>query len=102
MGMEANRLQYLFDVFQANSQAMNSYTPAPYHGPLTLFCAEEETRAESPPDPTKGWGCLAKGGLFMRYIPGTHYTILQEPNVKLLAEELSECLSRTQHMILTV
>ena len=74
-------------------QAAMNYHPRPYPGKVTLFRA-----AHRPPgregDPFLGWDRVAGGGMEVHEIPGTHVTLLQEPGVRLLAEELKRCMSR--------
>jgi thioesterase domain-containing protein len=40
------------------------------------------------------WKSLARGGLEIKKLPCTHETMLDEPHVRLLANELSACLQR--------
>jgi amino acid adenylation domain-containing protein len=42
------------------------------------------------------WGTWTKSGVDVHYIPGRHDTILREPNVRILAEELGRCLERAR------
>ena len=61
-----------------------------YPGKITLFRAEDvEEDAE---DNRLGWEKLARGGLKVYSVPGTHISIREEPNVAVLAEKLRECL----------
>jgi amino acid adenylation domain-containing protein/FkbH-like protein len=41
------------------------------------------------------WGKLARGGVTVKHIPGSHENIFMEPNVKFLAEQIEECLVET-------
>ena len=47
----------------------------------------------APPNWLSGWGKLVKTGLFIQNIPGSHYTVLQDPNVEWLAEGLRRIIS---------
>jgi thioesterase domain-containing protein len=47
-------------------------------------------------DPTLGWGNLAVGGLAIHDIPGNHLSILQKPNVSVLANQLKICIQEVQ------
>lgn len=40
-----------------------------------------------------GWGRLARGGVDVRIVSGTHETLLREPHVRVLADELKEFMS---------
>ncbi|MEG4574577.1 amino acid adenylation domain-containing protein [Microcoleus sp. N3A4] len=64
--------------------AFNSYRPQPYPGRAILFRAMEESHFST----LENWNELLVGGLDIYDIPGNHLTILQEPNVPLLAEKM--------------
>ena len=49
-----------------------------------------------PTDRELGWGPLADRGVEVREIPGTHREIMREPNVTVLARELSASLSEAR------
>ena len=68
--------------------AFNSYTPQPYPGEAVLFRAIDENHFST----LKGWKDLAVGGLEIHDIPGEHLSILQEPNVQLLAKQMRACM----------
>jgi thioesterase domain-containing protein len=63
----------------------------PYDGSVTLlrtrgqplFCSLAEDFC---------WGKLARGGVEVRYVPGSHEQIFMEPNVRALAQQLRSCL----------
>jgi amino acid adenylation domain-containing protein len=76
---------------------MSTYFPGPgfvpktYNGKITVF------RVRGQPlnrirDRQLGWGRLAQGGVDVHVVPGKHETVLREPNVRRLAEELKKCL----------
>jgi aspartate racemase len=71
------------------------FRPKPYAGRITLFKAAEEG-AEFGPDPDLGWGSIAHGGVEVYEVPGDHMTILDEPRVAKLAEQLRLCLKAAQ------
>lgn len=71
------------------------YRPKPYPGRITLFKAAEQ-RAEFGPDPGLGWGGVAGGGVEIFEVPGDHITILDQPRVVELAEQLRMCLDAAQ------
>ena len=81
----------LLQVFKRNVRAMCGYVPQEYAGQVKLFKAREET-ARDVSDHALGWGEAAAGRLEIHNIPGTHYTIMREPHVKVLAEQLKDCL----------
>jgi len=76
-------------------QAFYHYEPRVYAGPLTLFRARMQPLF-SVHDPDNGWRRLAAGGLDIRVIPGNHLGMLQEPHVKVLAEQLRAYLDEAQ------
>ena len=76
-------------------KASENYTPQPYPGKITLFRAMERNEFElTYTDPQLGWGKFAAGELEIHDVPGDHIGILQEPNVKVLAEKLSAYLQK--------
>lgn len=83
-------------VFAANDWAVRSYVPRPYFGLITLFKStwgyqRSEVRS---PYPDLGWGRVAKGGLEIYEVPGTHASMVREPHVKVLGQHLRVCLDR--------
>jgi thioesterase domain-containing protein len=45
-------------------------------------------------DYERGWGQLAKGGVDVRIIAGSHRTILEQPNVQTLSVQLDQCIKK--------
>jgi thioesterase domain-containing protein/acyl carrier protein len=78
-------------VAHAQHLAMRNYTPKVYPGQLTLFRARMQPLFSSH-RPDKGWDRLAAGGLEIRVVPGNHLGMLQEPHVRVLAEQLKASL----------
>jgi thioesterase domain-containing protein len=78
-------------LFEAQIVARNLYKPDKYPGSLTLFRVKRLSLTR-PSDPTMGWGELATGGVDVKFIPGYHYNILQQPHVENLAHELKLAL----------
>jgi thioesterase domain-containing protein/acyl carrier protein len=83
-------------LMETHYQALRDYVPRPYPGRVTLF------RARTRPlfrlhGHDLGWRRLARGGLDVVPIPGNHESLLQEPNVGVLAASLLACLRRAQH-----
>ncbi|WP_375511203.1 amino acid adenylation domain-containing protein [uncultured Nostoc sp.] len=81
------QMQQLLQVFKVNLNAMSRYTPQPYPGQVTLFCASEKA-VEAIQDQSQSWSELAAGGIKVHEIKGDHYTIIREPHVCVLAERL--------------
>jgi thioesterase domain-containing protein len=76
-------------VTQGTSAASARYRPATYQGTLTLLLADVPN-----PDfahPESFWRRYARD-LRVYRIPGTHDSILKEPNVSVVADVLTQCL----------
>jgi thioesterase domain-containing protein/acyl carrier protein len=98
----------LFDTFKINANTMRRYRPGEFAGRIRLFCAEvdaEEAMLRNDPkyaewranlekftSPYKGWGRVAAQGVEQFVIPGNHFSMLREPNVKVLADHLREII----------
>jgi amino acid adenylation domain-containing protein len=93
LGNDLTRIQRLFDVYKANASALHCYVPRPYHGRMTLFRADD---GPGRPDPTLGWNELAVDGVELHVVPGGHYTMLREPDVRSLAEQLRHAIAQIQ------
>jgi amino acid adenylation domain-containing protein len=78
-------------VIGANLQALDEYIFQVYPGQITLFRTSDENRYEAigeKYDPQLGWGDIITGGIDMNYIPGSHLTVMEEPHVQVIAEQL--------------
>jgi thioesterase domain-containing protein len=80
----AARMRRLFEVFETHTRAARAYRPGPFDGRVALFAASEGGGEAA----AAGWSALAAGGLDFRLMPGDHYTLLERPNVEVLAGEL--------------
>jgi thioesterase domain-containing protein len=80
----------LFEVFKINVQALQTYRPEASSTRVTLLKAGEQEVA----DETMGWGTLTSGEIEIHRVPGNHFTIVREPNVRSLAEQLADCINR--------
>jgi aspartate racemase len=81
----------LRNVRQACAAAAAGYDVQPYDGQVTLFRVKEKS-AGSLDDPYAIWWRVAAGGVDLREINGDHLSLLKEPQVRLLAEELNDAL----------
>jgi aspartate racemase len=88
------RLLKLEHVYNTNLTALHDYRTKPFNGRVTLFNAQERDSALIP-DPQYGWVGLARH-IEVYEVPGNHDTMLTEPNVSALAQQLNECLLRAQ------
>lgn len=89
------RVHQLAHVFMTNLVAVRKYNPPVYPGPATLFRASDGPPADPPVPTDLGWGRLAAGGVKIIDVPGDHASMVKEPDVRVLAERLTECLSHT-------
>jgi amino acid adenylation domain-containing protein/FkbH-like protein len=82
-------------LWRIHLQALTDHIERPYTGEVTLlrtrgqplFCSLEEDFC---------WKKLARGGVVVKRIPGSHENIFMEPNVRSLAAELASALKRAQ------
>jgi thioesterase domain-containing protein/acyl carrier protein len=93
IGLRSTRSRREF--LNAMREARLNYHPSVYRGRVALFRASRQP-AGYDRDPQMGWGTLAAGGLEIHEIPGYYGSIVFEPNVKILAEQLKACLNGTQ------
>jgi non-ribosomal peptide synthetase component F/thioesterase domain-containing protein len=76
-------------VFSAVGQ---NYVPKAYPGQLLLFRAEGRT-AEYGDDLTLGWTDIAREGVVVHQVPGSHLSIMRKPHVDRLVEKLNQYLA---------
>jgi thioesterase domain-containing protein len=72
---------------EAHYRALRDYVPLPYPGRVTLIRARARPLF-SRQSHDLGWGQLALEGVEVRVIPGAHDSILKEPFVRVLADQL--------------
>lgn len=87
-------------VQNAAIQAAKAYFPSQYAGDILLFKASKQNRGIKMDD-TLGWSQFATGNLEIREINGIHQSILAEPRVRIVADILSECLSKPGRVKIT-
>jgi hypothetical protein len=80
----------LKDVKEANWIASDYFTPQPYAGSVVLFRCLNRIDTD-PPDSSRVWQRLAKEVVILE-VPGDHNTMLKEPGVKILAEQIETFL----------
>ncbi len=78
---------------EINYLAVRKYVPQTYAGKVTFFCAQAEV---SVAENITGWQHLATGGVEIVRIPGDHQTMIKEPQVQELAQQLTLALSRAK------
>jgi amino acid adenylation domain-containing protein/FkbH-like protein len=77
--------------WQIHLNALVAHVERPYAGHVTLLRTRGQPIFCSFADDFC-WGKLARGGVTVKRIPGSHENIFVEPNVKFLAEQIEECL----------
>jgi len=77
----------LFDLFRADALALERFVPRPFPGRVLLVRAE--SGAVPGEDPAWGWRGLA-AEVDVRWLPGDHYTLVQEPRVEALARLITQ------------
>ncbi|MBL8001794.1 MAG: amino acid adenylation domain-containing protein [Flavobacteriales bacterium] len=75
---------YIIDVYD---QAIRTYDAGTYHGPITVFKAEGSIGADD-----MGWSRKEPSAIEVRVVPGDHYNVVKEPQVKSLAAELGSSI----------
>lgn len=97
----------LVQVFKANYQASAHYAPQQiYPNQVTFFQASEVYFDDTSTDElskirkeaTWGWDQFSTEPVDTHVVPGDHITMLAEPNVRVLAENLRICLDRSQQV----
>jgi thioesterase domain-containing protein/acyl carrier protein len=81
----------LMDLNLVNSQAAKSYLPLAFPGKLTLFLCTDKNLSLAEQD--LSWGKLT-GTVEIEAVPGHHTTMMEEPNVRYLAEKVTLCLAK--------
>jgi thioesterase domain-containing protein len=81
----------LLKVAEANEQAVKRYVPTFYPGEITLFLASDLRIAASAYAPLE-WRNLA-AHVNLEKMPGDHVSIIEEPNVRVLAGRLKEIMA---------
>jgi amino acid adenylation domain-containing protein len=71
-------------------KALASYKPGLYDGPIHLFRARKQPLRFT--DPSLGWNSVARGHVKITVVPGTHESMVQEPNVQILASKIQEAI----------
>ncbi|WP_180686107.1 non-ribosomal peptide synthetase/type I polyketide synthase [Streptomyces gossypiisoli] len=92
--VDAGTLGAIFERFARNFRALLSHEPRPYAGPVRFFRAREG----APDAAVTAWQALFPDDAEVVDLPGDHYTVMQQPQLRRLADELTDWLdnSRTQ------
>jgi amino acid adenylation domain-containing protein len=98
-GTSADYLSRFIELYRSNAIAGMNYRPGrlPTDVPLAVFCAETQDPELAGPtsvaDSTVGWSRYTEGVPYVGRVPGTHITMLQEPNVNALAGQITAMLA---------
>jgi thioesterase domain-containing protein len=87
----------VFQVFQANMNALLEYHPQPYPGRVTLFRAADGVTSLHG-TAQLGWGPWA-GGVDEHLIAGEHVHLFREPQVLGVAAKLQACLEQVESAV---
>lgn len=89
-----NQIENPLKLWGANLKAITNHSPQLYQGRVACFIAEESITKECQFDPMQpnGWNRLVADEIQLYKIPGDHFTMHYEPNVKVLAEKLNAYL----------
>lgn len=92
-------IRRIVQVQKASYQALINYVPQVYPGKITLLRANNVLAedsfgvfAQSFRQPALGWGELTTQPIEVYEVPGDHVTMLAEPHVRVLAEQLKRCI----------
>jgi amino acid adenylation domain-containing protein len=77
----------LIQIYKAHAGASLRYAWPAYSGPVVLFKGEEDHLPDTPQG-DMGWGLVAPIDLQVRVVPGNHYTILVQPNVAIMSQQI--------------
>ena len=74
-------------------ESTRHFAPAPFAGELTLLRAKDVDPELSIVGPELGWSGLASR-IQSFEVPGNHFTLLDQPNVDVLAAKLARCMEQ--------
>ncbi|WP_223785927.1 MupA/Atu3671 family FMN-dependent luciferase-like monooxygenase [Myxococcus sp. AS-1-15] len=89
-GVELPEMEQRFRVFSRNARALSRYRAEPYRGKVLFLQAEQLAAPSSDtlPAPVESWGeRLLQAQLHQ--VPGNHYTMLQAPHVREVADRMT-------------
>jgi thioesterase domain-containing protein len=87
---------YQVAMLEAHHQALHSYKPKPFTGRVTLFLPRTAPLLGPWPaghDPA--WDQLARGGVEVHLVHGSHTTMLRDPFAAGLAADLNACIEKS-------
>ncbi|WP_332775456.1 amino acid adenylation domain-containing protein [Polaromonas sp.] len=87
----------LSEAFKSHTIAISRYQPRPYDGEFTLILADKGTALDT--QSIEDWRMALGDSLNQRTIAGTHWSILREPDVDALADEIVNLLVQTNEVV---
>ncbi|MFY1828316.1 MupA/Atu3671 family FMN-dependent luciferase-like monooxygenase [Myxococcus fulvus] len=89
-GVELAEMEQRFRVFSRNARALSRYRAEPYRGKVLFLQAEQLAAppSETLPAPVESWGERLLQAQLHR-VPGNHYTMLQAPHVREVADRMT-------------
>lgn len=96
------QLRRVIEMFKISDYAERNYGSSMYHGKITMLRVQsiddyEYTGYKEHPElsnPSFGWDKLTSEEVDVRFVPGTHMTMVADPYVKSLAATLKECIDQ--------
>lgn len=88
--LDESAISPMLRIVYANAQAAYRYVPQNYPNRITLFRAAEQSDSIGD-DPTLGWSAVASD-IQLHQVPGNHLSLLKQPHVQTLAQQLRRCL----------
>jgi amino acid adenylation domain-containing protein len=79
----------LIRLYQVNGHASHSYVPHAYSGRVLYFACEKQPDI-SIDSPLPKWATVVSRGLIVRQTSGDHYSMLSEPHIQEIAEQLKQ------------
>ncbi|MCP4656600.1 MAG: non-ribosomal peptide synthetase, partial [bacterium] len=95
LGIGLPEAHSILKMLKVHTRASIDYQARPYPGRVTLYRAEEQ-HPDLVDDLTLGWNEYVLGGIEIIPVPGTHQTLMREPQVAVVAARLTECLNRAR------
>ena len=92
-GSSSRQANRIYQVFQANMQAVAQYACGAFDQPLTIIRAAQQATPMHT-DPYLGWGSWVQGNIEVREVAGSHLEMLQPPIVGEVANILTELMSQ--------
>ncbi|MEM1117839.1 MAG: condensation domain-containing protein [Bacteroidota bacterium] len=81
-----------WEAMETHLKAWDAYRPTPYPGPVTLLRSSAWSSWDDKWWHVPVWTELAEGGVEVHTVPGNHETMLHEPYVQALADQVRACL----------